>query len=222
MISLDSRLRTAAELCRKGTVVADVGTDHALLACYLAQNGAKSVIASDIREGPLEAARRTVEHTGVTNVRVLLSDGLKAVDHADDVVICGMGGELIADIVEGCGFLTEDTRFILQPMTKSEVLRRRLYSAGFEIIEERTAYEGSRGYAVMLVRYAGEPREIDEIFALTGKITDPEFLRLTAEKLLKNARGMDRSADFSESAAILRRNADIILGISERLSEKQN
>ncbi len=217
MISLDSRLKTAADLCRKGTTVADVGTDHALLACYLAQNGARSVIASDVREGPLEAARRTVEQTGVTNVRVLLSDGLKAIDHADDVVICGMGGELIADIVEGCGFLTEDTRFILQPMTKSDILRRRLYSAGFEIIEERTAYEGSRGYAVMLVRHTGKPCEIDEILALTGKITDPKFLRLTAEKLLKNARGMDKSADFRGSAEILRQNADIILKKAEEL-----
>ena len=217
MISLDSRLKTAADLCRKGTTVADVGTDHALLACYLAQNGARSVIASDVREGPLEAARRTVEQTGVTNVRILLSDGLKAIDFAEDVVICGMGRELIADIIEGCGFLTEDTRFILQPMTKPDILRRRLYSAGFEIIEERTAYEGSRGYAVMLVRYTGKPREIDEIFALTGKITDPKFLRLTAEKLLKNARGMDKSADFQESAEILRQNADIILKKAEEL-----
>lgn len=217
MISLDSRLKTAADLCRKGTTVADVGTDHALLACYLAQNGARSVIASDVREGPLEAARRTVEQTGVTNVRILLSDGLKAIDFAEDVVICGMGGELIADIVEGCGFLTEDTRFILQPMTKPDILRRRLYSAGFEIIEERTAYEGSRGYAVMLVRHTGKPCEIDEIFALTGKITDPKFLRLTAEKLLKNARGMDKSADFRGSAEILRQNADIILKKAEEL-----
>ncbi len=119
--------------------------------------------------------------------------------------------------MEGCGFLTEDTRFILQPMTKSDILRRRLYSAGFEIIEERTAYEGSRGYAVMLVRHTGKPCEIDEIFALTGKITDPKFLRLTAEKLLKNARGMDKSADFRGSAEILRQNADIILKKAEEL-----
>lgn len=217
MISLDGRLRTAAELCRRGTVVADVGTDHALLACYLAQNGAREVIASDIREGPLEAARRTVARTGVKNVRVLMSDGLKEIDFAEDVVICGMGGELIADIVEGCGFLTENTRFILQPMTKPELLRKRLYSAGFEIIEERAAYEGGRGYAVMLVRYTGIPRETDEIFALTGKMTDPEFLRLIAEKLLKNARGMDRSEDFRGAAERLRENADIILKKAEGL-----
>ncbi|MDE7192621.1 MAG: class I SAM-dependent methyltransferase [Oscillospiraceae bacterium] len=217
MISLDSRLRTVAELCRKGTIVADVGTDHALLACYLAQNGAREVIASDIREGPLAAARRTVEQTGVKNVRVTLSDGLKAIDFAEDVVICGMGGELIADIVEDCGFITENTRFILQPMTKPDILRRRLYSSGFEIIEERTAYEGSRGYAIMLVKHIGIPRETDEIFELTGKITDPKFLRLIAEKLLKNAHGMDRSEDFRESAEHLRRNADIIFKKAEGL-----
>lgn len=217
MIALGERLKTAAKLCRKGAAVADVGTDHALLACYLAQNGARSVVASDIREGPLEAARRTVERTGVTNVRVLLSDGLKAVDFADDVVICGMGGELIADIVEGCGFLSGDTRFILQPMTKPDILRRRLYSAGFEIVEERTAYESGHGYAVMLVRHTGNPRDIDDIFALTGKITDPEFLRLTAQKLLKAAQGMDKSAELHGSAEALRKNAEIILKKAEEL-----
>ena len=51
MVKLTSRLRTAADLCRRGVTVCDVGTDHALLACYLAQTGAKSVIASDVREG---------------------------------------------------------------------------------------------------------------------------------------------------------------------------
>lgn len=208
---LDERLKTAAALCRKGAVVADIGTDHALLACHLALNGAREVIASDVREGPLAAARRTVERTGAKNVRVLLSDGLKAVDFADDVVICGMGGELIADIVEGCGFLSENTRFILQPMTKPDALRRRLYSAGFEIVEERAARDNGRVYAVMLVKYTGIPREIDELFALTGKITDPELLRLIAEKLLKKARGMEKSEQSRGNACKLRENAEKIL-----------
>ena len=69
----------------------------------------------------------------------------------------------------------------------------------------------------MLARYTGIPREIDGIFALTGKITDPQYLRLTAEKLLKNARGMDRSEGFSGSAEELRRNADIIMKKAEEL-----
>ncbi len=198
--------------------VCDVGTDHALLACHLAMNGAKEVIASDINDGPLDSARETVLRTGVGNVRVLKSDGLKQIDFADDVIICGMGGELIADIVEGCRFLSEDTRFILQPMTKAEILRRRLYEDGFEITEERTAYDGRRAYVIMLARFTGEHRTVDELFAHTGKVRDKQFLRLTAEKLLKNASRMEQSDSFGEEAKALRSLADDILNKSEEIS----
>lgn len=213
MISLDNRLCTAAALCRSGGTVCDVGTDHALLACHLAKNGAREVIASDINDGPLEAARRTVEQECCTNVRVVKSDGLAAIDYADDVIICGMGGELIADIISGCRFLTEDTRFILQPMTKPELLRRRLYADGFEILEERTAYDGKRAYVIMLAAFTGEKRDIDELFAFSGKVTDPKFLRLTAEKLLKNARGMEASESFTKEAEQLR-------SLAQKINEK--
>lgn len=193
MIVLSPRLQVAAELCRQGVTICDVGTDHAYLACWLAQNGAKQVIASDVRDGPLEAARRTVKQQGVQNVTLAKSDGLDRIDFADDVVIAGMGGELIARIISGCRFLSENTRFVLQPMTKAEILRRELYSGGFEIIEERTAKEGKRLYTVMLVKYTGVKSEPDELFCRCGKITDPEMLRHIAEKLQKNASGMEKS-----------------------------
>ena len=223
MIVLSSRLKAAAELCRRGVTVCDVGTDHAYLACWLAQNGAKNVIASDVRDGPLEAARRTVEQQGVKNVTLVKSDGLEKIDYADDVVIAGMGGELIARIISGCRFLSADTRFILQPMTKAEILRRELYRSGFEIIEERTAREGKRLYAVMLVRYTGVKSEPDELFCRTGKITDPDMLRHIAEKLLKNAAGMEKSrqpGEDSESGCTspqeLRKLAEQILALGDR------
>ncbi len=217
MLTLDNRLKAAAALCRSGGVVCDVGTDHALLACYLAKNGAKEVIASDINDGPLESARRTVEQDVCDNVRVLKSDGLQQIDYADDVIICGMGGELIADIIAGCRFLTKDTRFILQPMTKAEILRRRLYADGFEILEERTAYDGKRAYVVMLAAYTGNRCDIDEFFAYTGKVTDPKFLKLTAEKLNKNCRGMEISESFAEEAEKLRSLAEKITKKAEEL-----
>lgn len=218
MISLDNRLKTAAALCRSGGIVCDVGTDHALLACYLAKNGAKEVIASDINDGPLEAARRTVEQEGCNNVRVVKSDGLREIGYADDVIICGMGGELIADIIAGCRFLSEGTRFILQPMTKPEILRERLYADGFEILEERTAYDGKRAYVIMLAAYTGDRLDIDELFAFTGKVTDAEFLRLTAKKLIKNARGMESSESFAEEAHKLRSLAEKILKKAEEMA----
>ena len=126
------------------------------------------------------------------------SDGLEKIDFADDVVIAGMGGELIARIISGCRFLSGDTRFILQPMTKAEILRRELYRSGFEIIEERTAREGERLYTVMLVKFTGEKCDPDELFCLCGKTADPEMLRHIAEKLLKSAAGMEKSRRASE------------------------
>lgn len=218
MISLDSRLKAAADLCRRGVTVCDVGTDHALLACYLAQTGAKSVIASDVREGPLEAARRTIKQQGVDNVTAVLSDGLDKIDYADDVVIAGMGGELIARIIAGCRFLSEDTRFILQPMTKADTLRRELCRSGFEIIKERTAKEGVRRYTVMLVKYTGVKTEPDELFCMCGKITDPDMLRSISAKLRKNAAGMDRSDALPEQAQKLRSLAEQIDRYAEGLT----
>lgn len=216
MVKLTSRLSTAAGLCRREVTVCDVGTDHALLACYLAQNGAKEVIASDVREGPLSAARRTIAEQGVTNVTAVLSDGLEKIDYADDVVICGMGGELIMKIISGCRFLSEDTRFILQPMTKAEVLRRELCRSGFEITEERIAVDDGRFYTVMLVRYSGAVSEPDELFCLCGKITDPAMLRHIAEKLEKNAAGMERSQTDSSRIGELRTLAGNITALAQK------
>lgn len=208
---LPNRLKTAADMCRRGGIVCDVGTDHALLACYLAENGAREVIASDIKDGPLLAARRTIEQTGARNVRTVKSNGLERIDYADDVVIAGMGGELIAEIIGGCRFLSEDTRFILQPMTKAELLRRWLYENGFEICEERSAFDGGRAYVIMLVRFTGVRQQISEVFAYCGKVKDKACLELTARKLLKNAKSMERSAGHAEEALKLRQTAEQIL-----------
>lgn len=215
MISLDNRLKTAAELCRSGRIAADVGCDHAQLACRLAMEKSRLVIASDVRDGPLEAARRTVSECGVTNVRVVKSDGLENIEFADDVIICGMGGELIAQIVGGCGFVNADTRFILQPMTRAEHLRKWLYGHGYELIEERTAYDCGRGYTVMYAKFTGVSREIDKVTALTGKITDRNFLRKIAEKLTKNANGMEKSHNSAEHARVLRDMANEIFKKAE-------
>lgn len=211
MIALDNRLRTAAELCRGGKTAADVGCDHAQLACFLARNKSRLVIASDVRDGPLEAARKTVSEQGVTNVKVVKSDGLKSIDFADDVIICGMGGELIAEIISKCRFLSEDTRFILQPMTKANYLRCWLCENGFEIIEERAAYDDQRIYTIMYVKYTGERSEPNEMFALCGKMTDSGYLRKTAEKLLKRAEGMSLSDGLGGEAEKIRETAAAIL-----------
>ena len=100
---LDNRLTACAELVGGEGIVCDVGTDHAYLAAELINSGKCSkVIASDINEGPLDSARKTVEKYGITDkVELVLSDGLKNVslDGVSDIVIAGMGGETIAAII---------------------------------------------------------------------------------------------------------------------------
>ncbi|MBQ3884851.1 MAG: SAM-dependent methyltransferase, partial [Ruminococcus sp.] len=127
---LDNRLKLCAELVSGKGIAVDVGTDHALLAAELINSGKCSkVIASDIKEGPLEAAARTVEKFGLADkIDLVLSDGIKNVplEGVTDIVIAGMGGETIADIISVMP-AEADAKLILQPMTKPEVLRKKLY-----------------------------------------------------------------------------------------------
>lgn len=192
----------------------DVGCDHARLAAALAIEKNCRVIASDVKDGPLEAAKRTLSELGVTSVLTVKSDGLDEIDFADDVIICGMGGELIADIAERCRFKSENTRFILQPMTKADVMRKRLYKAGFELLGEKTAEDGGKVYSVMLWKFTGISREIDEIEALCGKNRDRRYLEKVAEKLVKNAKNMEKSSGLAEEAERLRKTADAVLRIA--------
>ena len=190
MIRLDERLAAAASFVRHGVRICDVGTDHALLPCFLCERGETSVTASDVNEKPLDSARANVEKYGFGDrITLVLSDGLKNVPPCDDVIIAGMGGELISEIISGCTFINENTRFILQPMTKAEILRRFLYGNGFEILEEKGAAVSGKAYTVILAAYTGEKREIDDDFAYFGKNTDPRYIRKVNTQLGKLAKG---------------------------------
>ncbi len=205
-IKLTNRLRACADFCRKGTIVCDVGTDHALLACYLKANIAKEAIASDINDGPLRAAERTAKQYNL-DIKIVKSDGLDEIGYAQDIIIAGMGGELIGEILRRRGSFPEETRFILQPMTKPEILRRTLYESGFSIIKERVAYEGKRAYIIMLARYTGERKKIPELFAYTGKIKDTNYLKALSRKLERISE-KSRSAEFKELASDILRYAE--------------
>ncbi|MCM1335503.1 MAG: class I SAM-dependent methyltransferase [Bacteroides sp.] len=187
---MDARLSAIAALVRLDRRICDVGTDHALLPCLLYRRGAREIVACDVNDGPLKAARDAVFREGAGDaIQVIRSDGLRDVPPCDDVIVAGMGGELIARIVTECRFLTPDTRFILQPMTRAEALRRALYRAGFEIMLENGVSAGGRVYTVLLVRYTGEKTEIDDGFAFFGKNADPRYIASVDRRLRRLAEG---------------------------------
>lgn len=195
-IKLSPRLLAAAEFVRYDRSVCDVGTDHALLPCYLYSKGVKDITASDINDGPLEAAKETIKkYIGEDcPIKLVKSDGLNNISYADDVIIAGMGGELIARIVKECKFLNSDISFILQPMTKAETLRRELYKSGFQIEAEKTAEEGDKLYVIMKASYTGIPKEISDAFSYTGLCKDKKYLEKQKNSLLKAAESCKNSA----------------------------
>ena len=134
----------------------------------------KKALACDINEGPLNAGKQDVERYGYEKcITLRLSDGLKNVseNEADDIVIAGMGGELIKKILSECSWAkTKGKHFILQPMTKCEVLIRYLYENGFEIIEQKACECDKKHYTVLLVHYTGNVIDIDDSFLYMGKL----------------------------------------------------
>ncbi len=222
-IKLDGRLSSCAEFVRNGARLADIGTDHAYLPVYLALNGKiKSAIAADINKRPLESGAETINRFGVSDiVKVRLSDGLAKISacECDDIAIAGMGGELICSIISRADWLkNSEKQLILQPMTRAEVLRKYLYRNGFEIIKDRAAQSDGRIYAVMLVRYCAEPKEITDAQSYIGGFgnedeLDIAYIKGVAASLKKKRDGLAAGGDIKGSAAV----SDIILEINEFL-----
>ena len=151
MIQLSSRLLAAASMVRGGGVLADIGTDHAYLPVFLMQNGiVPRVIASDVGEGPLNNARKTVAAYGLSDrIDLRLSDGLNRFfpEEVSEIVICGMGGNLIEEILSSAPWIMNDRmHLVLQPMTHTEDVRRFLCSHGFRIDRETVTEDTGRYY----------------------------------------------------------------------------
>lgn len=209
-IALDGRLQAVAELVRAGARVADVGCDHGLLICALMLSGKiKGGIACDLREGPLAKARAHVEEYQLGQwIEVRLCDGLFGVDGqtVDDVMIAGMGGELIFSIIQNAPWLQDPAkRLILQPMSREGELRAALYGAGFELLRERGALAAGRLYPVMLAAYTGEKRRLTEAQRLCGRLPEAgddcsrALLRARARHLRKIADSLGQSHNQAEA-----------------------
>lgn len=170
---LSARLLAAADFVRQGSFVADVGSDHAYLPIYLCSLGKiRGALASDINEGPVARAKINIAsyHLG-KKISVLHTDGLSGVEKfaPDDIVICGMGGELICSIIDAAEWTkNKNIRLILQPMTHAEKLRAYLIANGFSIVAE-TILKEDKIYQIICAEYSGESSDYSETELIFGK-----------------------------------------------------
>lgn len=214
---IDDRLRLCASFVRSGSRLADIGTDHSYLPVWLCRIGrCKSAVAADINPEPLKRGAQTIAEAGLGElVQTRLSDGLQQIDkdEADDIVIAGMGGELIAEIIDSWRYSKDpEKHFILQPMTKSDFLIKWLCENGFEILNQDCCIAANKCYTVILVKFTGKVAEHDDIYYYTGELEPDKneihrlFIEKHIDRLTKMARGDSRYAKIAEQ--LIKASAD--------------
>lgn len=221
---LDNRLLTCEKLV-KGKKAVDVGTDHGYLSVHLISEGICSeVIACDVNEKPLSAARKTIAKAGLENkVHIVLSDGLDSVNPhgVTDVVMAGMGGELIVRLIGKCSWLRDKgnpVNLVLQPMSKSEVLRKWLYDNNFCIYEELACEDGGFVYSVMQAAYSEKEPDYpcDDRYLYGGRVKAESkvgkiYLKRQSERLKTAGSGMLKSDNKKQQGERLLRAAEALV-----------
>lgn len=225
---LDKRLKVAASYVRKNKNCVDVGTDHAYLPVYLYKNNiTENIIACDINDKPLDAARKTIASKKLTGkIDVIKSNGLENIEceKAQDIIICGMGGELIMNIILSSKYTKDkDKRFILQPMTNISYLRKELYKNGYEILSETPIIDKNHIYTVMHVQYTDKIEDISTLFSIVGQIpknNSDESKKYIAHQLKRQnkiAQGLKNSIERKQDAIECEKLADELEKLLEEM-----
>lgn len=162
------RLECIKSMVSRCAAAADVGTDHGYVAeMLLNDNTCERVIATDLNNGPL---KRATEYLTGRNLNqrcdFRLGSGLTVLEEgeADAIIIAGMGGDLIADIIETSKNIALAAKeLILQPMTAADKLRKYLIKNGFVIEDEKIVKEYHHYYFIIKA-VPGHSNKTDEIY----------------------------------------------------------
>lgn len=220
---LTKRLAMCAELVGGRGIVCDIGTDHAYLPVYLVESGkCTNAYACDVADGPLSSARSTVTQSGLADkIRLIKSDGLNSVppDGISDVVLAGMGGELIMDIIGRADWLKNGVNLVLQPNTRETELIKYLCGNGFDITQKRACEDGRFIYIALGAKYSGNIREISDFDAYVYGLdmadeASCKYIMKQSERIAAAAKGM-----LSGRNASAHQEAERLEMLAERLKE---
>lgn len=165
MINLSSRLKKIAELVDFGATVIDVGTDHGYVPNFLCEKKiSRDIIATDISKNSLEKSIELTKKMGNEKfIRNILANGIVK-ENRDNIIIAGLGGIQIAEIIFNSIEISRSAKkLILQPMQKTNILRRELNNMGFEIIDEEIIFEDDRYFEIIIAKFNGKRKSLDEL-----------------------------------------------------------
>lgn len=192
---LSKRLKAIAGFVEPGERMADIGTDHAFIPIQLVQDGVIDfAIASDVRQGPLAIAKENIHAAGVADHIVLrLADGLagiRSVDRISTVVIAGMGGQLMVDILEaGQRQLDGTETLILEANRDDRDVRAWLAAHDYGIVNEALVADEGHVYPIMVAGKTQPDVPYTEADLLLGPIlrreASPLFMRQLNRRIKK-------------------------------------
>jgi tRNA (adenine22-N1)-methyltransferase len=214
-LPISNRLLACCDFVRPGDRVADVGCDHGYLSIHLLRQGiAKSCIASDINEQPLQSAVRNAKKFGVhSKIEFHLSNGVASIPRDFDCMVCaGMGADTMISILESAPWLKNSQyRLVLQCQSRRPELRKFLYANGWHIARESLVKEGKFYYPIMEVVF--EPGHsitpggchLSPALLTCGSPLLPEFIQRVIGGLETTVSGLSRTGGekYGEYKAIL-------------------
>jgi tRNA (adenine22-N1)-methyltransferase len=180
------RIVSLASLCPTDGPLVDIGSDHGqLLQTLYLQGFAFPLYGSELSPSSFQSLKKSVEDYPF---HLYQADGLNHLpDKVDTIVIAGMGGLLIIDILtKGIAALSKVQTLVLGPQRDVQKVRQWLAKYGWMITEEKFVLESEKGYP-LLVAKSGK-MTLTAIEATYGPILiskgDPIFLEwLKLEKL---------------------------------------
>lgn len=225
-LQLNPRLACIAKLVPSCKAVADIGTDHGYIPIFSVLSGlCDMAIASDINKGPINRAGENVKAFCLENkISLRLGGGLETVQagEADVIVIAGMGGILISDILEQSKNVTMAAKhLILQPMTAAKELREYLCKNSFSVRKEVLVAEEDKLYSILCVEVGGKTEYSSRELLLGKNVVETqsglfeENRKRVASKLLKRINGLEKST-LAENKA----QADEVRRLLEEINNK--
>lgn len=224
---LSKRLETVAKFVPTGAVMADIGSDHAYLPCYLIHQGTASrAIAGEVVKGPYESAVGQVQKEDLgEKITVRLADGLAAIeeaDHVDTVTIAGMGGPLIVSILEKHPEKLQGvTRLILQPNIHAKVIREWALAHEWAILDEEILEEDDKIYEILVLQRGQMELSTAEILfgPKLSQRKSPAFMKKWQrekdnwQRVLQSIEGAEQTPEIEEKRAELMALIRLVEGV---------
>ncbi len=207
-LELKGRLKLISDKVPQCKTVADIGTDHAYIPVYLIQQErCRKAIASDVRPGPVRAADRNISKYRLSHrIETRMGSGLETLNmsEADAIIIAGMGGTLLAELLEsGADKIGGRAVLVLQPMNDLDVVRKWLYDHKYDIYDEELAAEGNKIYCVMSAVHTGQNKSYEDFQLHVGecliKKSDPLLLPYCEMKIRQLERVLAQLARMEDN-----------------------